>query len=816
MNRLRVLVSSMVLIFSSSFGASLAYGQITPSADAYTNTVDSKTNYGASTLLDVDGATQTAYIQFNLASIPATYQSADIAQATLKLYVNTVATAGSFNVDYVNGTWSESTISSSLAPALGATIAASVPITTADKNQFILIDVTPAVQAWLGGTTNDGIALVANGTFNATFDSKENGATSHAPELDIVFAGGGLSGVTTSTGSGLTGGGTSGTLNLGLVTTCASGQVLQWSGTAWACATPKGSGTITGVTTASSSGLTGGGTSGKLALSVDSAVVPLLATANTFSANQTVNGTISANSSGNSIVGFSSASGYGVEGSSPAGIGVFGQSLTTAGGAAGIGVAGQSNGTVGAGVSGSNTATTGSAMGVLGSTSSAQGYGVEGVDGASSGGTAGFFQVNSSTATIVQGNNGSTAEFSVDAAGDVTAAGAVSGSSFLIGGTPFAFGSVLNLNAFLGFAGNTTMSGGADTASGYQALHNNTSGQGNTASGYQAMYLNSTGSFNTGTGTRAGSTADDSFLTGQYNTALGFEAFISTGTLNNATAIGALAEVSESNALVLGSINGVNGATASTNVGIGTSAPGHLLDVAGAVAFDSTGLNDGTNFIDLTFGVSAGGSTGEGISSSRTAGPNQFGIDLWTDYARRISIEQHGNVGIGTTTPTNLLTVVKGGGSAIADGWATYSSRRWKTNIQPLHDALARVEQLRGVSYDLKDSGKHEIGVIAEEVGAVVPEVVSFEDNGKDARGVDYSRLTALLIEATKQQQGEIRREQAELAKALRQIKQQQSLLATQASEMRSLKAEVRETRETLRKVKSQVDAAQPALVAAK
>jgi septal ring factor EnvC (AmiA/AmiB activator) len=106
--------------------------------------------------------------------------------------------------------------------------------------------------------------------------------------------------------------------------------------------------------------------------------------------------------------------------------------------------------------------------------------------------------------------------------------------------------------------------------------------------------------------------------------------------------------------------------------------------------------------------------------------------------------------------------------------------------------------------------------VIAEEVGAVVPEVVSFEDNGKDARGVDYSRLTALLIEATKQQQGEIRREQAELAKALRQIKQQQSLLATQASEMRSLKAEVRETRETLRKVKSQVDAAQPALVAAK
>jgi hypothetical protein len=69
---------------------------------------------------------------------------------------------------------------------------------------------------------------------------------------------------------------------------------------------------------------------------------------------------------------------------------------------------------------------------------------------------------------------------------------------------------------------------------------------------------------------------------------------------------------------------------------------------------------------------------------------------------------------------------------------------------------LSKVEQLRGVSYDLKASGKHEIGVIAEEVGGVVPEVVSFEENGKEARGVDYSRLTALLIEAVKQQQREI------------------------------------------------------------
>jgi hypothetical protein len=246
MNKLRLLASSGLLVFTFVFGVSLAYGQITPSADSYTNTADATTNYGTKTVLDVDGATQTAYIQFNLASIPSTYTSADITKATLKLYVNSVVTAGSFNVDYVNGTWAESTITSSLAPVLGTTIAASVPLVAADKNQFILIDITPAVQAWLSGTPNDGIALVANSTTNATFDSKESTSTSHAPELDIVFAGGGtLTGVTTASGSGLTGGGTSGTLNLGLTTCASSGQVLEWNGTAWACTTPKGTGTVT-------------------------------------------------------------------------------------------------------------------------------------------------------------------------------------------------------------------------------------------------------------------------------------------------------------------------------------------------------------------------------------------------------------------------------------------------------------------------------------------------------------------------------------------------------------------------------------------
>jgi hypothetical protein len=268
-----------------------AYGQITPSQDAYTTNATPTKNFGAATTLDVESSA-TTYIQFNLASIPSGFTSADITKATLKLYVDGVTTAGSFNVDYVNGSWAEDTIDASNAPALGTTIVASVPLTTADKNQYILIDITPAVKAWLSGTANDGIALVANSPLDASFDSKEATKTSHTAELDVVFSssGGGIAGINTASGSGLTGGGDSGTLNLSLINTCSSKQILQWNGSAWACA-HAGTGTITGVTAGTD--LTGGGTGGTVTLNLNTTQVPQLNANNTFTGSQGVVGSLS-------------------------------------------------------------------------------------------------------------------------------------------------------------------------------------------------------------------------------------------------------------------------------------------------------------------------------------------------------------------------------------------------------------------------------------------------------------------------------------------------------------------------------------------
>jgi len=192
-------------------------------------------------------------------------------------------------VDFVNGSWGEKTITADLAPALGNTIASSVPLTNANTNDYVLIDVTTAVGEWLNGSQpNDGMALVANSGLSDTLDSKENTTQSHPAELDVVFTSGGtLTGITTGSGSGLTGGGTSGNLSLSLEKNCASNQILQWNGSAWVCAS-VGTGTITGVTAGAD--LTGGGTGGNVTLNLDTTKVPQLNAVNTFTAAQFFNG----------------------------------------------------------------------------------------------------------------------------------------------------------------------------------------------------------------------------------------------------------------------------------------------------------------------------------------------------------------------------------------------------------------------------------------------------------------------------------------------------------------------------------------------
>jgi polyhydroxyalkanoate synthesis regulator phasin len=75
------------------------------------------------------------------------------------------------------------------------------------------------------------------------------------------------------------------------------------------------------------------------------------------------------------------------------------------------------------------------------------------------------------------------------------------------------------------------------------------------------------------------------------------------------------------------------------------------------------------------------------------------------------------------------------------------------------------VNRLRGVSFDWKDSGKPSVGLIAEEVAEVVPEVVAYNDGA--ATGVNYASLVGVLVEAVKEQQGIVKEQQKDYQKLL-------------------------------------------------
>ena len=105
---------------------------------------------------------------------------------------------------------------------------------------------------------------------------------------------------------------------------------------------------------------------------------------------------------------------------------------------------------------------------------------------------------------------------------------------------------------------------------------------------------------------------------------------------------------------------------------------------------------------------------------------------------------------------------------ATHDVTAYYSSdATLKENVSNLTNALDKVQQIRGVEFDWKQEyidakggeddyflRKHDVGVIAQEVEAVLPEVVGTREDG--VKAVKYDRLTALLIEAIKDQQSQI------------------------------------------------------------
>lgn len=114
--------------------------------------------------------------------------------------------------------------------------------------------------------------------------------------------------------------------------------------------------------------------------------------------------------------------------------------------------------------------------------------------------------------------------------------------------------------------------------------------------------------------------------------------------------------------------------------------------------------------------------------------------------------------GIGDPFIVNNLTVQSNAtvtGTVTAASFVYSSDRNLKTNIKPIENALDKVGQLQGVSFNWKQGNGAEIGFIAQDVEKVLPElVVTNPDTGLKA--VKYGNIVPVLVEAIKAQQQEI------------------------------------------------------------
>jgi len=225
---------------------------------------------------------------------------------------------------------------------------------------------------------------------------------------------------------------------------------------------------------------------------------------------------------------------------------------------------------------------------------------------------------------------------------------------------------------------------------------------------------------------------------------------------------------------------------ASGNLGIGTTGPSAYLDVkgladtAGAISLQLRSGNSANNFSSnqITLGYSNTAEYRHAIKTRHQSGsPSGNAIDFYTwlyGSATTAIGGQHvmsldgANVGIGSTTPAYKLDVtgtIRATGDVIA-----YSDARVKENVVTLENSLELVQKLRGVEYNKIGETDKKIGVIAQEVLEVVPQVVQQDQDGNYS--VAYGNMAGLFIEAIKQQQTYIQALEARIQKLEEQAQQ--------------------------------------------
>lgn len=191
----------------------------------------------------------------------------------------------------------------------------------------------------------------------------------------------------------------------------------------------------------------------------------------------------------------------------------------------------------------------------------------------------------------------------------------------------------------------------------------------------------------------------------------------------------------------------ITGTASGFTAGGATSASkvANALTVGAGLAFTTASTYDGSQAI--TISASSGGAT---ISSTSSTGPYYIVGAAASSGALSTA---YVSTSISYNASTNVVTATQ---------FSASSDERLKKDIKTITNALTKVETLRGVSY-LRD-GRPEIGVIAQEVERVVPEVVHVDETEYGYKSVAYDNLVGLLIEAVKELSAEVKELKAKVS----------------------------------------------------
>ncbi len=313
------------------------------------------------------------------------------------------------------------------------------------------------------------------------------------------------------------------------------------------------------------------------------------------------------------------------------------------------------------------------------------------------------------------------------------------GTRNLFAGSPIGTASAAGTdNAFYGaFAGNANVDGSYNVLVGTQAGRNQTTGNLNTIIGWYAGRANTDHQGNTLIGAQAGELTTP---LGNVNTFVGEKAGrgVTDGTGN----------------VIIGQRAGENTTTGDFNVLVGTQV-GALNAIGNRLILIGRGANVGAD--NLNNAVAIGDGATVATSNTMVFGNTNvvgwgFGVAPNTATALR--------VGTGTTNGN-------GASLTLAGAWTNASDSTKKNTINTLHYGLTEILKLKPVSYKWKGTGQQDFGFLAQEVKAILPEIVVGEEG---EMSISYGQITAVLTKAVQEQQKEIEELKKKLAASQQQV----------------------------------------------